>query len=152
MNPEKIVFDIKYGDKFTFQFRKTKIVSVSTKTIIMEYTGKELATIKYTPKFPNGVLSVNFADFYKIKTMGLFSNLNNGFDFVIHPRMWIPYTYDNKKEPDNPLYSLQYKIKKSGFDTICINCHKKEVWVEIFCISAQGEELAIVLHDLELFY
>lgn len=151
MNPQKIIFDIKNGDRFSFQFKQTKIISVSNRSTIKKYTGKDTAILKYSPQFPNGVLSLDFSDFDKIKTVGLFRNLNNGFDFIIHPRMWIPYIYENKKIENNPTYSLQYKIKTPEFDTICINCNNDEVWVEIYCNTIQGEELCIMLHDLHLF-
>lgn len=151
MNPKRIIFEIKNGDRFTFQFKKTKIISVSNKTISMDYTTRELATLKYISQLPNGVLSLDFSEFNKIKSVGLFRELNNGFDFIIHPRMWIPYMYENMRDADNPTYSLQYKIKQMGFDTICINCHNDDLWVEIYCNTLEGKEYCIMLYDHNLY-
>ena len=132
---------IKDGQAFNFKFKQIKLLNLETEETIMESENTlEYSILKYRPGFPNGTLSLDFSDFRTLQANGLFRRcFNNGFDFIIHPRMWVPYVYDNKADPSNPLYSLQYKIDQMEFDTICINCDRVKLVVEVHCSNFYGD-------------
>lgn len=139
MDAIEIVRNICHGDPFAFQFKHSKVISLPDEKTILEFDSNSLTSLKFKPNFPYGTLSLDFANFDTIKSIGLFYNLNNGFDFIMSPSEWIPYIYDNHKDPDNPLYGLNYRINQMGFDTLCIFCDNYNIHLQIHCYSPNGQ-------------
>ena len=144
MDTRSNVIHILEGNAFSFQFTHTKIVSMPDQETILEYDSNSYTELKFKPRFPTGTLSLDFADFNKIKSVGLFYGLNNGFDFIMQRTEWTPYVYDNYNEPDNPLYGLNYKIHQMGFDTLCLFLENNSTWLEIHCETPSHRKLCLV--------
>ena len=138
MNARDTAVNILEGESFIFRFRHTRIISMPDENVLMEYDSNTCTTLRFKPQIGTGVLSLDFADFNTIKSFGIFDNLHNGFDFIMRRTEWIPYVYENIKDPNNPLYGLNYKINQMGFDTLCIFCHNDKVFLQIRCFSPKG--------------
>ena len=117
-----------------------------SETTLIEYDSDTYTSLRFKPQLGTGILSLDFSNFNTIKSFGRFNNLNNGFDFIMRRTEWIPYIYDNHKDPENPLYGLNYRINQLGFETMCIFCDNYKTWLEIHCIAPNGK-FCIVCSD-----